>query len=1034
MDTLHYNAFISYRHTPRDTEVAKELQQSLERFRIPKSIRTAYGKDRIDKVFRDQEDLEMTSDLSRKLDDALEASDFLIVVCSPDYVKSPWCMHELETFVERKGADRVLCVLSDGEPPEIFPDILLTRKETDIADDGTVFTRTVPAEPLACDFRGSFRQARRIELPRLVAAIIGCGYDELMLRQERYRRRRMATILTVTFCAAAVAISYLLWSNAQINRNFRQSQINESKMLSRESLSSLEGGDRYSALEKALEAVGNGDRPVVDDAVMALTSSSFAYTMPNDFLESWRIDTINDIKSFSMSDDGSYLAALDRLGTYHFIDLETREETGHIDLGPYSSSSAPVFGKDGDVFICVSGTVYAVSPQDGTVQWQIPLKYMLSNYIEMNSDKKLICAADSYAVQIMTSSGEPFLSLPLPEEEEGYIEEVHWSPDGSEIAVTIGSHLRDRVGIFDLEKSEFRSVTPFCSSGLSVHYAEDGDLYIICCDASTLPDAEGYVTALFPVDYDVYRVREGEILWKTTLMTTSVVSQTGADIIPSEDKELRVTIGSSIFRLSMDGSVLSETDAGGTTADVFRVSAEEADIILADGQYCVYDPTTSYISLVRVFPSGFSDIQILSAGPCSGSYVILRDGNISFYSQLFDENVRYWEGEGFDYAPLSSLRNEDKLLLYVDDRFLFYDTASEALIADLTLNDGSPYHLLTILDGTAYALRVDPPTSRFVLCGFDLATGVRTDETILPVTEFYASLGLTYSEPSYVIASLIDTLYLPPSPVAVRGDLLCLHDWDDPNRILICDLSEGSSREIRADLSENEFLISAGADISPAVLLISEDGERVFSVRYDANTGDINPVMISLADGSVVFLEKDLNDLNSVVFCDGKLLYSGKDSLHVCAQDGSPIYDIPFSGDNATSFYSRDDRIYCVFPGGTLTIFREGTAERTVSLGLSENEYINGKAYRYLFAEDRLYLFCDHDLSVVSLASDSTTPLYTLIGSVIDVIPESHKIICYGLSREKADGREHLASFTEYSVEELAGRSREQWNTFLLRS
>ena len=162
METLHYDAFISYRHTPKDTAVAKELQQSLERFRIPKSIRVAYGKDRIDRIFRDQEDLEMTSDLSKKLDDSLRASDFLIVVCSPDYMQSEWCLHELETFIGLKGADKVLCVLADGEPPTIFPDILLSRKETDTADDGTVFTRTVSTEPLACDFRGSLRDARSI--------------------------------------------------------------------------------------------------------------------------------------------------------------------------------------------------------------------------------------------------------------------------------------------------------------------------------------------------------------------------------------------------------------------------------------------------------------------------------------------------------------------------------------------------------------------------------------------------------------------------------------------------------------------------------------------------------------------------------------------------------------------------------------------------------------------------------------------------------------------------------------------------------
>ena len=86
METLHYDAFISYRHTEKDIAVAKELQQSLERFRIPKSIRQAYGMEKISRIFRDQEDLEMTSDLSRKIDEALDASDYLIVVCAVQMV------------------------------------------------------------------------------------------------------------------------------------------------------------------------------------------------------------------------------------------------------------------------------------------------------------------------------------------------------------------------------------------------------------------------------------------------------------------------------------------------------------------------------------------------------------------------------------------------------------------------------------------------------------------------------------------------------------------------------------------------------------------------------------------------------------------------------------------------------------------------------------------------------------------------------------------------------------------------------------
>ena len=130
MSEQKYNAFISYRRTARDTAVAKEVQQSLEHFRVPRGIRTASGKERIDRIFRDQEELEITSNLSRRIEDALRASEFLIVICSPGYSESRWCLHELETFIQLRGRDRVLCVLSEGEPPGVFPEILLHSSET----------------------------------------------------------------------------------------------------------------------------------------------------------------------------------------------------------------------------------------------------------------------------------------------------------------------------------------------------------------------------------------------------------------------------------------------------------------------------------------------------------------------------------------------------------------------------------------------------------------------------------------------------------------------------------------------------------------------------------------------------------------------------------------------------------------------------------------------------------------------------------------------------------------------------------------
>ncbi|MBP0968740.1 MAG: hypothetical protein J5744_01190, partial [Oscillospiraceae bacterium] len=235
-----------------------------------------------------------------------------------------------------------------------------------------------------------------------------------------------------------------------------------------------------------------------------------------------------------------------------------------------------------------------------------------------------------------------------------------------------------------------------------------------------------------------------------------------------------------------------------------------------------------------------------------------------------------------------------------------------------------------------------------------------------------------------------------------------------------------------ADLGSNCYLVTTGSDIGPSNLTLSEDGSRVFSVCTDMTDSTVSAVVISLSDGSVTPLEQDINDLSSVCISDGRLLYSGKDSLHVFSDDGEHIFDIPFTGDNAVSFSAHGGKVYCVFPDSTVAVYSGETAERRITLGSDTSSYTSGKAFRYIFTDSRLYLFCDHDLNVISLDSDSTTPLYSVSGSVMDADPQQDLLICYGNSDGPADYNYHLASFREYSVEELTERCREQLDSFLL--
>ena len=75
-----YDAFISYSHS--DMQWAKKLQHKLETFPIPKDMTEATGGRRKLRAFRDQTDL-TGAELEAALQKELDASNYLIVICSP---------------------------------------------------------------------------------------------------------------------------------------------------------------------------------------------------------------------------------------------------------------------------------------------------------------------------------------------------------------------------------------------------------------------------------------------------------------------------------------------------------------------------------------------------------------------------------------------------------------------------------------------------------------------------------------------------------------------------------------------------------------------------------------------------------------------------------------------------------------------------------------------------------------------------------------------------------------------------------------
>lgn len=391
-----YDAFISYRHTDLDKFAAETLHRQLENFRLPANIRKhKEGRTKIERVFRDKDELPLTNNLEDPIMEALRNSEFLIVICSPRLRESLWCKKEIETFIGMHGRKKVLAVLIEGEPEESFPDELLYTEETVTKPDGSTETVKKPMEPLAADIRGkdraAMKKAMKTELLRLLAPIFDLQFDDL---RQRHRERRLKRILAASLTVGAVALTFGLVStvmalriqkqkdqievqsqeiqaqneeiqqqNEEIQQQNRQLLERQAVTLSEEALRQLEEGDRERAIVTAASALteyeGNS-MPYTAEAQYALTESLHIYDSGSYIKPKYQLKTAGVIRYMKTTTDKNYLATVDTSETYTVWNLQTGEkllELHEVGIYAYNEDVFTFLGNDKLVYVKDDGSV-----------------------------------------------------------------------------------------------------------------------------------------------------------------------------------------------------------------------------------------------------------------------------------------------------------------------------------------------------------------------------------------------------------------------------------------------------------------------------------------------------------------------------------------------------------------------------------------------------------------------------------------------------------------------------------------------------
>lgn len=730
---MKYNAFISYRHSELDMYIAKKIHRGLETFKVPYGVAKKEGIKKINRVFRDQEELPIGSDLGDNIRTALAESEYLIVICSPRTPESYWVQKEIDTFISLHDRNHVLAILIEGEPQESFP------KQLQEDEEGN------PVEPLAADVRGEskgeIKRKMRTELLRLAAPLLHCSYDNL---RQRHRERRMRKMM---FAASAVAVmgvafgAYNAYNTAIIRENYRQKQINQSKYLASTSLSLLEEGDRQAAVLVALEALPTeeDDRPYVANAQYALSEALNCYDTGNSMGMDRSLKHDLPVDDFSFDDTGDRILSIDQAGAIYVWNVEdgelltklapTLNDNGFI-VSPIRSI---VYGEH--ILICDSMGVRSVT-FDGDIEWQNELKSIV--YCEMDMEVGIIACISNNLVAFYDIDTGELLEEMVNEQENAFCSAYAFSGDKTKFAVSrlCMDDEGGSVAVYDFAVGNYTDYAVEASLVSAVGFSADGGLVVVSIGRDFLESSFGDTAAGFvekidcesgeriwlqefeyqPVGVDSaraslkcrkYKDEKTGILYDQVLLSIDQTAYTWDAITGEAVAQVRVTGGIRTFLPFKNSCFAYLAESNGTVDMVdmnkgvnytnlgIETGKNVMDMSLKNGVLVVRAYASPALTVMKYhegygkkevasYDNGVSEI-VCSAG---NTYYAVRTSqllpskeSVYFYRAEDDCLVGEWTWEEEEGYHAASGFLDDTRFIYIDDkdRFTFYDVETGAV-------------------------------------------------------------------------------------------------------------------------------------------------------------------------------------------------------------------------------------------------------------------------------------------------------------------------------------------------------------------
>lgn len=405
-----FDAFISYRHCDLDKFVAENLQKKLETYTLPKNVRKKFNIEEkgIKRIFRDRDELPLSSNLEDPILEAINSSKYLIVICSPRLKASQWCKKEIQTFKKLRGRKNIFCVLIEGEPDESFPEEVLYDEIITKDKNGKEKITKVPVEPLAADVRGENKKEvlKKIneEKLRLVAPIFDLDYNDL---KQRQRERKMKKIIYSSILIASLCFLFTVYSSIMFMKISSQQKTlkkHQAITLTKNSEEYVKKDSKYNAIKSAYQSLTKFEgvkMPYTTDAQYALTNATRLYDTGKIYKAEDELFTKGIIDNMKINDNLDKLLSYDESDTLTLWDLKKNKKIKDYNNTinfTFNEKSYSFIGNDLFAYVNNNKNVVIVNTKDGKVIDTV--KDLKAYYVQGDNNGKYILINTSKKVYL----------------------------------------------------------------------------------------------------------------------------------------------------------------------------------------------------------------------------------------------------------------------------------------------------------------------------------------------------------------------------------------------------------------------------------------------------------------------------------------------------------------------------------------------------------------------------------------------------------------------------------------------------------